>query len=47
MFGGRESSTRALPLRRKGDVYFNNDIESGSTEHKMVRQSHGVILQKK
>lgn len=33
---GKESSTRAVPVKRKGDVYFNNDIESGSEEKKLL-----------
>ena len=33
---GKQSSTRALPLARKGELYFSEAIESGSTEHKRV-----------
>ena len=33
---GQRSSTRALPIARKGELYFSETVESGSTEHKRV-----------
>jgi len=33
---GKDSPTRAIPVRRKGDVYFTNDVEPGSTEHETL-----------
>ena len=33
---GKQSSARTLPLARKGEVYFSEDIKSGSKEHKTV-----------